>query len=195
MKAAPVLSHDAVSSLVEEADLCERWSADASRCAQAPRGEGEMVRVTSILAAVGAAWVFASAAAAGVSLNAARVGAEDVQALANFYESAFGMQEVNRLQFPGMLEIMLNFGGTVQAAKGNPRPQIVIMHRASNAIDDPVPHLIFNVTDMTATAAAIQAAGGQMNGKPRPFGKTGIVIGLARDPAGNRLELIQQPKR
>ncbi len=153
-----------------------------------------MNRATTIAMAA-AAWVLASAASADVSLDAARVGAEDVQALANFYESAFGLKEVNRLQFPGMLEIMLNFGDTVEAAKANTRPQIVIMHRASNSVDDPVPHLIFTVTDVTATAAAIQAAGGQLNGKPRPFGKTGIVIGMARDPAGNRLELIQQPKR
>ncbi len=150
---------------------------------------------TKILVAAGAAWMLASVAEADVSLNAARVGAEDVQALANFYQSAFGLKEVRRFQSPGMLEILLNFGATVDAAKANSSPQIVIMQRASNAIDDPTPHLIFNVTDMTATAAAIQAAGGQMSGKPRPFGKTGIVIGLARDPAGNRLELIQQPKR
>ena len=31
-------------------------------------------------------------------------------------------------------------------------------------------------------------------GEPRPFGNTGIVIGFAVDPAGNRIELIQ-PRR
>ena len=135
-----------------------------------------------------------TSAQAGVTLNAARVGAEDVAALAKFYESAFGLQEVNRLEFPGMLEIMLNFGSTVEAAKANPGAQIVIMHRASNDIKDPVPHLILNVTDMNATVAAIKAAGGSMQGDPRPFGNTGMVIGFATDPAGNRMELIQQPK-
>jgi predicted enzyme related to lactoylglutathione lyase len=154
-----------------------------------------MNRATKIWVAAAAAGVFAGAACGGASLDAARVGAEDVQALANFYESAFGLKEVNRLQLPGMLEIMLNFGDTAQAAKANASPQIVIMHRASNSIEDPVPHLIFTVTDMAVTTAAIQAAGGKMSGKPRPFGKTGIVIGMAQDPAGNRLELIQQPKR
>jgi hypothetical protein len=34
-----------------------------------------------------------------------------------------------------------------------------------------------------------------MNGDPRPYGNTGIIIGIAADPAGNRIELIQQPKR
>jgi hypothetical protein len=33
-----------------------------------------------------------------------------------------------------------------------------------------------------------------MDGEPRPFGNTGIVIGFAVDPAGNRIELIQPRK-
>jgi hypothetical protein len=32
-----------------------------------------------------------------------------------------------------------------------------------------------------------------MAGDARPFRNTGIVIGIAIDPAGNRLELIQRP--
>lgn len=132
---------------------------------------------------------------AGVTLNAGRVGAEDVAALAKFYQAAFGLREVNRLEFPGMLEIMLNFGDTVEAAKANPAAQVVIMHRESNALKDPVPHLILNVSDMAATVAAVKAAGGTLDGEPRAFGNTGMIIGLAVDPAGNRLELIQPPKR
>jgi len=55
--------------------------------------------------------------------------------------------------------------------------------------------VIFNVTDMTATVAAIKAAGGSMDGEPRPFRNTGVVIGIAVDPAGNRIELIQRPTK
>jgi len=46
---------------------------------------------------------------------------------------------------------------------------------------------------MTATVASVKAAGGSMAGDPRPFGKTGVMIGIAIDPAGNRIELIQRP--
>jgi predicted enzyme related to lactoylglutathione lyase len=66
------------------------------------------------------------------------------------------------------------------------------MHRDSDALQDPIPHIIFNVTDMTATVAALKAAGGSMTGDPRPFGTSGIVIGMAIDPVGNRIELIQR---
>jgi len=69
----------------------------------------------------------------------------------------------------------------------------VIMHRDSDDLKDPIAHVIFNVKDMTATVAAIKAAGGSMAGDARPFRNTGIVIGIAIDPAGNRIELIQRP--
>jgi predicted enzyme related to lactoylglutathione lyase len=49
------------------------------------------------------------------------------------------------------------------------------------------------VKDMKATVAAIKAAGGTMTGDPRPFRNSGIIIGIAVDPAGNRVELIQRP--
>jgi len=157
-------------------------------------GVDAMRRTARVVLAAAAALVLCAGARAAVTLDAARVGAVDVAALAKFYESAFGLREVNRLQFRDTLEIMMNFGDSTDAAKANPNAQIVVMHRTSNALKDPVPHLIFNVSDMAATVAAIEAAGGKMAGKPRQFGNTGIVIGMAIDPAGNRMELIQQPK-
>jgi predicted enzyme related to lactoylglutathione lyase len=58
---------------------------------------------------------------------------------------------------------------------------------------DPVAHLIFNVTDMDSTVAAAKAAGGTMAREPFEFGNTGIRIGMVNDPAGNVVELLQQP--
>ena len=133
-----------------------------------------------------------AAGPAAVTLNSVRVGTTNVVALAGFYQSAFGMQEVNRLQTPSGPEIFVNFG-TVDAARPNRDLPIVIMHRDSDAIKDPIAHVILNVTDMTATVAKIKGAGGSMDGEPRPYGNTGIVIGIAVDPAGNRVELIQRP--
>ena len=137
------------------------------------------------------AFMFVANAHAAVTLAAARIGAVDVAGVAKFYQSAFGMQEINRLEFSGMKEIMLNFGDTVEAAKANPSPWIVIMSRASNDIKDTVPHLVLYVTDMKATAAAVKAAGGIVDGEPRAFGDAGMIVGFAVDPAGNRMELIQ----
>ena len=70
-------------------------------------------------------------------------------AMAKFYQSAFGMHEIMRLDMPDMKEIMLNFGDTVEAAKANPNPWIVIMSRTSNDVKE-VPHLVLYVADMKA---------------------------------------------
>jgi len=138
--------------------------------------------------------LLASAAAyAQVTLNSVRIGAKDTVALAKFYQTAFGMHETNRIDAAGGPEIFVNFGATVDAAKANKSEPIVIMHRDSDDLKDPIAHVIFNVKDMAATVAAIKAAGGTMAGDPRPFRNTGVVIGIAIDPAGNRLELIQRP--
>ena len=139
------------------------------------------------------AMLLAGVAVAQVTLNSVRIGAKDTVAVAKFYQTAFGMQEVNRINAPGGPEIFVNFGATVDAAKANKSEPVVIMHRDSDDQKDPIAHVIFNVKDMAATVSAIKAAGGSMAGDPRPFGKTGIVIGIATDPAGNRIELIQRP--
>jgi len=152
-----------------------------------------MKRIITITIAVCAALLIASIAPAQVTLNSVRIGAKDTVALAKFYQAAFGMQEVNRIDAAGGPEIFVNFGSTVEAAKANKSEPIVIMHRDSDDLKDPIAHVILNVKDMTATVAAIKAAGGSLTGDPRPFRNTGIVIGIAIDPAGNRLELIQRP--
>ena len=152
-----------------------------------------MKRIYTTVMAATAVLLLASSARAQVTLNSVRVGAQDTAALAKFYEAAFGMWEVNRISAPGGAEIFVNFGATADAAKANKSEPIVIMHRDSDDLKDPIPHVILNVKDMAATVAAIKAAGGSMAGDPRAFGNTGIMIGIAIDPAGNRLELIQRP--
>ena len=137
--------------------------------------------------------LLASAAHAQVTLNSVRIGAKDSVALAKFYQAAFGMQEVNRINAAGGPEVFVNFGATAESAKANRSEPIVIMHRDSDDVKDPIAHVILNVKDMTATVAAIKAAGGSMAGDPRPFRNTGVVIGIAIDPACNRIEMIQRP--
>src|SRR3954470_23372356 len=151
-----------------------------------------MKRCLQIVLAACVAILVGTAAGADVTLNSVRVAAKDTEALAKFYKAAFGMEEVNRIQGGGGPEIFLNFGSNVDAAKTNKGLPVVLMHRDADDMTDPVAHIIFNVTDMTATVAAIKAAGGTMTGDPRPFGNTGIVIGIAIDPVGNRIELIQR---
>jgi predicted enzyme related to lactoylglutathione lyase len=155
--------------------------------------EVSMKRIYTTAIALSATLLLASAAHAQVTLNSVRIGAKDTVALAKFYQAAFGMQEVNRIDASGGPEIFVNFGATIDAAKANKSEPIVIMHRDSDDLKDPIAHVILNVRDMAATVAAIKVAGGSMATEPRPFRNTGVVIGIAIDPAGNRLELIQRP--
>jgi predicted enzyme related to lactoylglutathione lyase len=143
--------------------------------------------------AISAALLLASAGHAQLSLDSVRIAAKDTVALAKFYQAAFGMQEVNRIVNPGGTEVFVNFGATVEAAKANKNPLMILFHRDSDDVKDPIPHVIFAVKDMAATVAAVRAAGGTMTGDPRPFGNSGTVLGFAVDPAGNRIELIQRP--
>jgi predicted enzyme related to lactoylglutathione lyase len=152
-----------------------------------------MKRFYTTALTVSAVLLLASAAQAQVTLNSVRIGAKDSVAAAKFYQAAFGMQEVNRIDTPGGPEVFVNFGATVDAAKANKSNPIVIMHRDSDDLKDPIAHVILNVKDMTATVAALKAAGGSMAGDARPYKNTGTVIGIAIDPAGNRIEMIQRP--
>ncbi len=152
-----------------------------------------MKRLYTIAMAISAALLTAGALQAQASLDSVRIEAKDTVALAKFYLAVFGMQEVSRVVNTGGTEVFVNFGATVEAAKANKNPRMILFHRDSDDVKDPATHVIFAVKDMAATVAAIKAAGGTMTRDPRPFGNTATILGFAVDPAGNRIELIQRP--
>src|SRR5262249_18838050 len=132
-----------------------------------------MKRLYGTALAIGGALLLACAGHAQVFLDSVRIEAKDTIALAKFYQAAFGMQEVSRIQTPGGTEVFVNFGATVEAAKANKNPQMILFHRESDDVKDPTTHVIFQVKDMKATVAAVKAAGGTLTGDPRPFRDTG----------------------
>jgi predicted enzyme related to lactoylglutathione lyase len=140
-----------------------------------------------------AAVLIAGVAHAQASLDSVRIAAKDTVALAKFYQAVFGMQEVNRVVNPGGIEVFVNFGATVEAAKANKNPLMILFHRDSDDVKDLIPHVIFVVKDMAKTVAAVKAAGGTITGEPRPFKGSGTILGFAVDPVGNRIGLIQRP--
>jgi predicted enzyme related to lactoylglutathione lyase len=128
-----------------------------------------------------------------ISLNAARVGAKDVAALAGFYEAAFDLKEVKRLELPEMLEIMMNFGDTVEAAKANPAAQVVIMPKSDTDGKDSIAHIIFNAADVKAAAEKVKAAGGTIVREPVAM-EDGVIFCFVADPDGNLIELLKLPE-
>ena len=63
-----------------------------------------MKRIDRIAIGAGAFLLLATSASADVTFSV-RVAAANTVALATFYQSAFGMQEVNRIEIPGGPEI------------------------------------------------------------------------------------------
>lgn len=149
----------------------------------------------SVLLLVAAGASLCATARADVSLNSVRVLAKDAEALGQFYTAAFGLKETNRLKIATGVELFMNFGETVEAARANSGPRIVVMQSPEGVGDDAVMHVIFTVSDATATAAAVKAAGGTIEREPTEYGTSGIRIGFVVDPEGNHIELIQPARR
>jgi len=137
----------------------------------------------------------AMCAHADVTVLAVRLGAKDVVALAKFYETAFGLKEIDRVGQPPT-EIIMRYGASVAAAKAGSSPEFLLARREAGAVSDSMPHAIFRVADLDATVAAAKSAGAKMKGEVAALkiGKMPVKIAQLFDPDGNVLELMELPK-
>lgn len=134
-------------------------------------------------------------ARAETTVMAVRLGADDVVALAKFYETAFGLKEIDRVGEPAT-EIIMRHGATVAEAKAGSSPEFLLQKREAGAAEDSMMHAIFRVSDIAAAVAAAKAAGAKMDGDVAtvPIGGSPIKIAMLADPDGNALELMELPK-
>jgi len=144
-----------------------------------------------------------TAIAQEVRLRASRVGAPDpatVEKQGKFYAALLGLKETRRITRPAdpaFLEIIMNFGPTVDAAKMAKTPSVVLITAPKGTVfPHPTSNLIFEVSDAKAIVDKAVAAGGTIERAPAlssnaPPGAKGPVIAFVKDPAGNRVELIQ----
>jgi len=149
--------------------------------------------MTAILGLTTAALVMT--AQAEVTVMAVRLGADDVVSLAKFYETAFGLKEIDRVGTPAT-EIIMRYGATVAEAKAGSSPEFLVQKREGGAAKSSMHHAIFRVSDMAATVAAAKAAGAKMEADvvTVPIGGAPIKIAMLVDPQGNALELMELPK-
>ena len=147
----------------------------------------------AILGLTTATWL--TAVHADVGVLAVRLGANDVVALAKFYDAAFGLKEIDHVGEPPT-EIIMRYGATVAAAKAGSSPEFLVERREPGTATDAMPHAIFHVSDVGATVAAAKAAGATMKGDVGSFPIGGITVKIATlvDPDGNVLELMELPK-
>ena len=136
--------------------------------------------MTAILGLSVASWF--TLAQADSTVLAVRLGANDVAALAKFYQATFGLKEIDHVGEPAT-EIIMRFGATVAAAKAGSSPEFLVAKREGGATDDQIAH-------------AAKAAGATMRGDVAsvPIGGTPIKIATMLDPDGNVLEVMELPK-
>ena len=114
------------------------------------------------------------------------IGVSDLEASACFYEAALGMRRVGAITLPHLDEIILTHHG---------RNALVLMHWKDGSVPtyNNLPVMLgFLVDDPQAVTDRIRCAGGTVTREPAQMDDFG-VIGLARDPDGYVIELMQTP--
>ena len=122
-------------------------------------------------------------------LTAVGIGVSDLERSADFYSRVLGMKRLQEFKVDYMDEIMLAHEG---------RNAVVLMHYTDGSVrnykNNPV-KLVFYVTDPVGLAAKIKAEGLEVTREPAPIESLGgAVVGLAKDPDGYVIELIEAPK-
>ena len=149
--------------------------------------------ITAVLGLTAATWL--TCVQADIAVLAVRLGANDVVALAKFYDAAFGLKEIDHVGQPPT-EIIMRYGATVAAAKAGSSPEFLLQRRAPGAASDPITHAVFHVSDVGAAVVAAKAAGATVKSAVASVAIGGMPVKTAMvvDPDGNVLELMELPK-
>lgn len=125
----------------------------------------------------------------GVTVRTVRVLATDPEAVATFYEKAFGMSETRRpVNTATFKEIMINSGSTPEVAKTATSTPIVVATRPKDVAPVATAMLILNVLDLDKAIERVKAAGGTLM---RPPSKSaGVSYAMVKDTDGNQIELV-----
>ena len=121
-------------------------------------------------------------------LGAVGIGVSDLVRSTDFYSRVIGMTQTQTFKVAYMDEVVLAFEG---------RTAVVLMHYTDGSVrnykDNPV-KLVFYVTDPQAVSDRIKADGLEIVREPAPMENMGgAMLGLAKDPDGYIIELIQRP--
>jgi predicted enzyme related to lactoylglutathione lyase len=158
-------------------------------------GQGEAVmNIVKVVAACVVAAGMGMAQESGIHVRSVRVLATDPDAIAKFYEKAFGMSETRRpANSATFKEIVINSGSTPDMAKMAKTAAIVIATRPKDAPAGAMASLILQVDNLDKAVESAKAAGGTLL---RPPGKSGEGLNFAfvKDPDGNQIELVMPPK-
>lgn len=130
-----------------------------------------------------------SVPALGLSFTKAIVA--DLQAMATFYQSVFGLKEVMRVQdaIAGQRIDEIILSETGQMAPGSSFVLLKFVDQEPPQTSDSI--LGFITPDLDDLLQRVQAAGGTVAQEARTMTELGVRVGFARDPEGRLLELVQ----
>lgn len=152
-----------------------------------------VVKMRFVLGVLAVAAV-ASAQDSGIRVRSIRVLATDPEAVATFYEKAFGMSETRRAANTATFkEIVINAGSTTDVAKKATSTPIVIATRPKDAPAGAMASLILQVPDLPKAIESATANGGALLRGPSTSGE-GLNFAFVKDPDGNQVELVMTPK-
>ena len=136
----------------------------------------------------------ASAQERGIYVRSIRVLATDPEAVATFYEKAFGMSETRRAANSSTFkEIIINSGATVDIARKSTSTPIVIATRPKDAPAGAMASLILEVPDLEQAIASAKASGGALLRGPSKSGEN-LTYAFVKDPDGNQIELVMSAR-
>ena len=141
-----------------------------------------------------AATTMAMAQESGIHVSAVRVLATDPEAIATFYEKAFGMSETSRpVTTATFKEIVMYSGSTADVAKRATTAAIVIATRAKDSPAGAMASLILQVPDLDKAIESVKQNGGAVM-RPPTKGASGLMFAFVKDPDGNQIELLMMAK-
>ena len=146
----------------------------------------KMALAVGILAATTAA----AAQQNGIRVFAIRVLATNPEALAAFYEKAFGMSETSRpVNTATTMEIVINSGSTPDIARKAATTPIALFTRPPNTPAGALAALVLEVPGLEKAIESALANGGTLL---RPAATLGTVrFAFLKDPDGNQIELVE----
>ncbi len=122
-------------------------------------------------------------------LGAVGIGVSDLKRSIDFYTRVLGMVKLQRFALPYMDEMVVGFEGSRGSA-------LVLMHwtdGSERTYQDLPIKVVLYVPDPQAAADAIRAEGLEITREPTPIPELGdAVVGLAKDPDGYVIELLQR---
>ncbi|HLW75682.1 MAG TPA: VOC family protein [Bryobacteraceae bacterium] len=154
----------------------------------------ELAKAATFIVAIAMIAGVAPGQESGIRVRSIRVLATDPEAIARFYEKAFGMSETRRpVNSATFKEIVINSGSTADKAKAATTIPIVIATRGKTAAADAMASLILEVPDLDKAIDAVKANGGTLMRPPAKSGE-GLSYAFVKDPDGNQIELLLASK-